>query len=151
MKHPVETARRFLALADRNIKTFNLLATSDSDDQAIGLGNWMSIESNDRLWRSFLNHRASHFSRFRRGSSLNAVILRFSAETAIRVWAINKSGELARESLYFVRASDAFSQGDLRRAKITGLEAVEHVTAESPRLDLLLGRKSQADDLTAFD
>jgi hypothetical protein len=64
----------------------------------------------------------------------------FSAETAIRVWAINKSGELARESLYFVRASDAFSQGDLRRAKITGLEAVEHVTAESPRLHLLLGR-----------
>ena len=42
------------------------------------LGNRMSIESKEqwRLWRSFLNHRTPHFSRFRRGSSLNAVILR---------------------------------------------------------------------------
>jgi hypothetical protein len=42
------------------------------------LGNWMSIESKEqwRLWRSFLNHRTRHFSRFRRASSLNAVILR---------------------------------------------------------------------------
>ena len=42
------------------------------------LGNWMSIESKQqsRLWHRLLNHRNRHFSRFRRASSLNAVILR---------------------------------------------------------------------------
>ena len=64
----------------------------------------------------------------------------FNAETAVRLWAIHKSCELARESFYFACASDAFTQGDLRKAKITGLKVVEHVTAESPRLYLLLGK-----------
>ena len=37
MKQPVELARRYLSLADRDIKTFRLLAdVSDSDDAAVG-------------------------------------------------------------------------------------------------------------------
>lgn len=37
MKRPVDLARRFLALADRDIKTVHLLAaTPDSDNQVIG-------------------------------------------------------------------------------------------------------------------
>src|SRR5260370_27434149 len=45
MKHPVDLARRFLALADRDIKTLHLLtAVSDSDDQAIGFHAQQAIE-----------------------------------------------------------------------------------------------------------
>ena len=45
MKHPVDLARRFLALADRDIKTFNLLSgEKDSDDQAVGFHAQQSIE-----------------------------------------------------------------------------------------------------------
>lgn len=37
MKQPVELARRYLSLADRDIKTFRLLAdVPDSDDAAVG-------------------------------------------------------------------------------------------------------------------
>jgi len=37
MKQPVDLAPRFLAVADRDIKTLRLLiATSESDDQSIG-------------------------------------------------------------------------------------------------------------------
>ncbi len=45
MKQPVDLARRFLALADRDIKTFQLLtAAPDSDDQAIGFHAQQAIE-----------------------------------------------------------------------------------------------------------
>jgi hypothetical protein len=47
-----------------------------SEAPLASLGNWLSIESKEqwRLGRSFLNLKAHHFSRFRRASSLNAVI-----------------------------------------------------------------------------
>ena len=45
MKHPVDLARRFLAVADRDIKTLHLLiAASESDDQAIGFHSQPAIE-----------------------------------------------------------------------------------------------------------
>lgn len=45
MKRPVDLGRRFLALADRDIKTFHLLAAiPDSDDQAVGFHAQQSIE-----------------------------------------------------------------------------------------------------------
>ena len=45
MKRPVDLGRRFLTLADRDIKTFHLLAAiPDSDDQAVGFHAQQSIE-----------------------------------------------------------------------------------------------------------
>ena len=45
MKRPLDLARRFLELADRDIRTFQLLAaTPDSDDQAVGFHAQQSIE-----------------------------------------------------------------------------------------------------------
>lgn len=45
MKHPVDLARQFLTLADRDIGTFSLLAAvPDSDDQAIGFHGQQAIE-----------------------------------------------------------------------------------------------------------
>ena len=45
MKHPVDLARRFLALADRDIRTLHLLiAAPDSDDQANGFHAQQAIE-----------------------------------------------------------------------------------------------------------
>lgn len=45
MKQPVDLARQFLALADRDIKTFQLLVVaSDSDDQAVGFHAQQAIE-----------------------------------------------------------------------------------------------------------
>ena len=45
MKHPIDLARRFLAVADRDIKTLHLLiAASESDDQAIGFHAQQAIE-----------------------------------------------------------------------------------------------------------
>ncbi|HEY2382433.1 MAG TPA: hypothetical protein VGK48_14740 [Terriglobia bacterium] len=45
MKHPVDLARRFLVVADRDIKTLHLLiAASDSDDQAVGFHAQQAIE-----------------------------------------------------------------------------------------------------------
>ncbi len=58
----------------------------------------------------------------------------------LKIWAIHKSGELARESLYFARAKEAAGRGDLQEAKETALEAVQHVTTDSARLHLLLGK-----------
>lgn len=58
----------------------------------------------------------------------------------LKIWAIHKSGELARESLYFARAKVAAGRGDLQEAKETVLEAIQHVTMESARLHLLLGK-----------
>jgi len=58
----------------------------------------------------------------------------------VELWAIHKSGELARECLFFNQANDACACGDFQLAKATIFEAVQHVTAESPRLHLLLGK-----------
>ena len=45
MKQPVDLARRFLALTDRDMKTVHLLiAAPDSDDQAIGFHAQQAIE-----------------------------------------------------------------------------------------------------------
>ena len=45
MKRPVDLARRFLAVADRDIKTLQLLiAAPESDDQAIGFHAQQAIE-----------------------------------------------------------------------------------------------------------
>jgi hypothetical protein len=66
----------------------------------------------------------------------------FAPEHIIKTWATHKSGELARESLYFARATEATAKGDFRDAKETALYAIQHVTSESPRLHLLLGKIS---------
>lgn len=58
----------------------------------------------------------------------------------LKIWAIHKSGELARESLYFARAQEAAGRGNLKEAKETTLEAIQHVTMDSARLHLLLGK-----------
>ena len=45
MKQPFDLARRFLAVADRDIRTFRLLAAvADSDDEAVGFHAQQSIE-----------------------------------------------------------------------------------------------------------
>jgi hypothetical protein len=58
----------------------------------------------------------------------------------LKIWAIHKSGELARESLYFAHAQGAVGRGNLKEAKETVLEAIQHVTMDSARLHLLLGK-----------
>ena len=58
----------------------------------------------------------------------------------LKIWAIYKAGELARESLYFARAQEAAERGDLQEAKEITLEAIQHITMESARLHLLLGK-----------
>lgn len=63
-----------------------------------------------------------------------------AAADVLKIWAIHKSGELARESLYFARAKEAAERGDLQKAKETTLEAIQHVTLDSERLHLLLGK-----------
>jgi hypothetical protein len=47
---------------------------------------------------------------------------------------------VAREFLYFAQADDAYARIGLHLAKTTTLEAIQHVTAESSRLHLLLGK-----------
>lgn len=63
-----------------------------------------------------------------------------TAADVLQIWAICKSGELARESLYFARAKEAAERGDLQEAREIALEAIQHVTTESARLHLLLGK-----------
>jgi hypothetical protein len=58
----------------------------------------------------------------------------------LKVWAVHKSFQLARESLYFARAQEAAARGDLQEAKETALHAIQHVTADSARLHLQLGK-----------
>jgi hypothetical protein len=65
---------------------------------------------------------------------------KLAAADVLKIWAIQKSGELAREALYFARAKEAADRGDLQKAKETALEAIQHVTADSARLHLLLGK-----------
>jgi len=68
------------------------------------------------------------------------VNLRWTAEDVLNIWAIQKAGELARESVYFARAKDAFACGNFQLATVMSLEAIQHVTAEFGRLHLLLGK-----------
>jgi len=58
----------------------------------------------------------------------------------VKIWAIHKSGELARESVYFASAQAAARRGDFQEAKEVALEAIQHVTTDSTRLHLLLGK-----------
>jgi len=58
----------------------------------------------------------------------------------VKIWAIHKSGQLARESVYFARAQAAARRGDFQEAKEVALEAIQHVTTDSARLHLLLGK-----------
>ena len=58
----------------------------------------------------------------------------------LKIWAICKSAEMARESLYFTRAKEAAERGDQQEAREIALEAIQHVTMESARLHLLLGK-----------
>jgi len=58
----------------------------------------------------------------------------------VKIWAIHKSGELARESVYFASAQAAARRGDFQEAKEVALEAIQHVTTDSARLHLLLGK-----------
>jgi len=64
----------------------------------------------------------------------------WTAADVVNIWAIQKAGELARESVYFARAKDAFACGNFQLAKAVSLEAIQHVTAESGRLHLVLGK-----------
>lgn len=65
---------------------------------------------------------------------------RLTPAAVVKIWSIHKSGELARESVYFARASQAVAGGNFQEAKETALEAIQHITMESPRLHLLLGK-----------
>jgi hypothetical protein len=65
---------------------------------------------------------------------------RLTPEGVVKIWAIHKSGEFARESLYFARAKKALERGNFQEAKETALEAIQHITSESPRLHLLVGK-----------
>jgi len=58
----------------------------------------------------------------------------------LKIWSICKSAELARESLYFTHAKEAAERGDQQEAREIALEAIQHVTMESARLHLLLGK-----------
>jgi hypothetical protein len=60
-------------------------------------------------------------------------------DDAVRIWAIIKSGELARAELYFTHALEYAQTGFLELARDVALEAVGHVTMEDPHLHLLLG------------
>lgn len=61
-------------------------------------------------------------------------------DDAVRIWAINKSAELARAELYFTHALESGRTGFLDLARDVALEAVGHLTMEDPRLHLLLGQ-----------
>lgn len=63
-----------------------------------------------------------------------------TAADILKIWAISKSGELARESVYFQHAKEAAERGDLQDAREITLEAIQHVTMESAPLHLLLGK-----------
>jgi len=58
----------------------------------------------------------------------------------LKIWAICKSGELARESVYFAHAKEAAERGALQEAREITLKAIQHVTMESASLHLLLGK-----------
>jgi hypothetical protein len=61
-------------------------------------------------------------------------------DDAVTIWAITKSLELARAEVYFSYALECAHAGSLEAARDVTLEAVAHVTAEDPRLHLLLAQ-----------
>jgi hypothetical protein len=74
--------------------------------------------------------------------SLNAIeiaSIRTSANI-VEIWAVHKSGELARERVYFANAQEAARRGDFPEAREVTLEAMQHVSLDSARLHLLLGK-----------
>ncbi len=63
-----------------------------------------------------------------------------TAADIIKIWAIYKSAELARESMYYAHAKKAAEGGDLQEARESSLQAIQHVSMESARFHLLLGK-----------
>jgi hypothetical protein len=63
-----------------------------------------------------------------------------TAAKVIKVWKISKATEIARCNLYFDHAQAAARAGQFLTARDVALELVGHVTAEDPRVHLLLGK-----------
>ena len=63
-----------------------------------------------------------------------------NASKVIHAWKISKSGEIARDNLYWNYARSAAREGKLLLARDVALELVGHVSAEDPRVHLLLGK-----------
>ena len=63
-----------------------------------------------------------------------------SAAKVVRAWKIFKATEIARCCLYFDYAQAAARAGQFLSARDVALELVGHVTAEDPRVHLLLGK-----------
>ena len=63
-----------------------------------------------------------------------------SAANVVKVWKISKATEIARCNLYFDYAQAAARAGQFLVARDVALELVGHVTAEDPRVHLLLGK-----------
>jgi len=63
-----------------------------------------------------------------------------SAARAVRAWKISKATQIARCRLYFDYAQAAARVGQFLVARDVALELVGHVTAEDPRVHLLLGK-----------
>ena len=62
-----------------------------------------------------------------------------TVDDLVTLWAISKSGELARLELYVQYATTLARNGELIAAKDVALETVGHVSVEDPRVHLLLG------------
>jgi hypothetical protein len=65
---------------------------------------------------------------------------RITAENLVELWCVLKATEFARADLYFSYALEAARRGQVEAALNVALECVGHVTAEDPRLHLLLGQ-----------
>jgi hypothetical protein len=63
-----------------------------------------------------------------------------SAVKVVQAWKISKATEIARCRLYFEYAQSAAKNGQFLVARDVALELVGHVTAEDPRVHLLLGK-----------
>ena len=63
-----------------------------------------------------------------------------TADNVIKVWKISKAAEIARCNLYYDYAQAAARAGQFQVARDVALELVGHVTAEDPRVHLLLGK-----------
>lgn len=63
-----------------------------------------------------------------------------SAARVVQAWKISKATEIARCRLYFDYAQAAARAGQFLVARDVALELVGHVTAEDPRVHLLLGK-----------
>lgn len=67
-----------------------------------------------------------------------------AARDLLEVWTIQKTGELARLSLYCGYAVKSARAGNLENARDVALETVGHVSLEDPRPHLLLGKLALA-------